>query len=66
VVANKELLEQAQRRLSAQECQLVELRRKGLSWDEIAASLGGTAGGLRNQLARALDRVAQDLRLDEP
>ena len=66
VVANQELLEQARQRLSEEERQLVELRGQGLSWEEVAASLGGTAGARRNQLARALDRVAQELRLDEP
>jgi RNA polymerase sigma-70 factor (ECF subfamily) len=66
VVAGKELLEQAQKRLSEEERQLVELRGQGLSWEEVAASLGGTAGARRNQLARALDRVAQELRIDEP
>jgi len=66
VVAGKELLEQARQRLSEEERQLVEMRGQGLSWEEVAASLGGTAGARRNQLARALDRVAQELRLDEP
>ena len=63
VIAGKE---QARRRLSEEECQLVELRGQGLSWEEVAASVGGTAGARRNQLARALDRIAQELRLDEP
>jgi RNA polymerase sigma-70 factor (ECF subfamily) len=66
MIAGKELLEQARLRLSEEERQLVELRGQGLSWEEVAASLGGTAGARRNQLARALDRVAQELRLDEP
>ena len=66
VVANQELLEQARQRLSEEERQLVELRGRGLSWEEVATSVGGTAGARRNQLARALDRVAQELRLDEP
>jgi RNA polymerase sigma-70 factor (ECF subfamily) len=66
VVADKELLEQARQRLSEDERALVELRGQGLSWEEVAASLGGTAGARRNQLARALDRVAVELRLDEP
>jgi RNA polymerase sigma factor (sigma-70 family) len=66
VVAGKELLEQARQRLSQEERQLVELRGQGLTWEEVAASLGGTAGARRNQLARALDRVAQELQLDEP
>ena len=66
VAVGKELLEQARQRLSEEERQLVELRGQGLSWEEVAASLGGTAGARRNQLARALDRVARELRLDEP
>ena len=65
VVAGKELLEQARQRLSQEERRLVELRGQGLSWEEVAASLGGTAGARRNQLARALGRVAQELRLSE-
>jgi RNA polymerase sigma-70 factor (ECF subfamily) len=65
VIASKELLDQARRLLSEEERQLVELRGQGLSWEEVAASLGGTAGARRNQLARALDRVAQELRLDQ-
>src|SRR4051812_44024068 len=63
VVAGKELLEQTRLRLSEEERQLVELRGQGLSWDEVAAALGGTAGARRNQLSRALDRVAQELGL---
>jgi RNA polymerase sigma factor (sigma-70 family) len=65
VIAGRELLEQARQRLSEEERKLVELRGQGLSWEEVAASLGGTAGARRNQLARALDRVAHELRLDE-
>ncbi len=65
VIAGKDLLEQARLRLSEEERQLVELRGQGLSWEEVAASLGGTAGSRRNQLARALDRVAVELRIDE-
>jgi RNA polymerase sigma factor (sigma-70 family) len=65
LVAGRELLEQARLRLSAEERQLVELRGQGLSWEEVASSLGGTAGARRNQLARALDRVAPELGIDE-
>jgi RNA polymerase sigma factor (sigma-70 family) len=64
VIAAKELLDQARLRLSEEERQLVELRGRGLRWEEVAASLGGTAGARRNQLARALDRVAVELRMD--
>jgi len=65
VVASKELLEEVRQRLSEDDRQLVELRSQGRSWEEIAVSLGGTAGARRNQLARALDRVASALKLDE-
>jgi len=64
-IAGKELLEKARLRLSEEERQLVELRGQGLSWEEVAASLGGTAGARRNQLARALDRVAVEVRIVE-
>lgn len=65
LVAGKELLEEVRQRLGEDDRQLVELRSQGLSWEEIADCLGGTAGARRNQLARALDRVAAELRLDE-
>jgi RNA polymerase sigma-70 factor (ECF subfamily) len=65
VVADKELLDEVRKRLSEVDRQLVELRGQGLSWEEVAAFLGGTAGAWRNQLARALDRIAVELKLDE-
>jgi RNA polymerase sigma factor (sigma-70 family) len=65
VIADKELLEEARRRLSKEERLLVELRGQGQSWEEVATSLGGTSGARRNQLSRALDRVAAELRIDE-
>jgi hypothetical protein len=63
-VAGKELLETA-RRLTDEGRHLVELRDRGLSWEDVAVTLGGTAGARRNQLARALDRVGREPRLDE-
>jgi RNA polymerase sigma-70 factor (ECF subfamily) len=65
VIAGKELLEQARLLLSEEERQLVELRSQGLSWKEVATSLGGTAEARRNQLTRALNRVAVELRIAE-
>jgi RNA polymerase sigma factor (sigma-70 family) len=61
----KELLDEAQRRLSAEERRLAELRGEGLEWAEIAARLGGNAAALRKQFSRALDRVAQELGIEE-
>jgi hypothetical protein len=64
-VAGQELLCEARRRLSDEERQLAERRAQGEGWAEIAAELGGTPDGRRVQLARALHRVARQLRLDE-
>jgi RNA polymerase sigma-70 factor (ECF subfamily) len=64
-VAAKELLAEVHRRLSPQEQRLVEQRNQGRDWAAIAAELGGSPEALRKQLARALDRVAGQLGLDE-
>ena len=64
-VAGQELLQKAQKLLSAEEKRLVELRKEGLAWDAIAQQLGGTAEALRKKLARAVDRVAHQLDLDD-
>jgi DNA-directed RNA polymerase specialized sigma24 family protein len=65
IVANKELLREARQRLSEEERQLADRRAQGQEWAEIAAELGGTPNSRRVQLARALDRVAQQLGLDQ-
>jgi hypothetical protein len=41
------------------------MRSQGLSWEEVAAALGGTAEARRKQLARAVDRVVGEMGLDE-
>jgi RNA polymerase sigma factor (sigma-70 family) len=64
-VAAKELLEEVRRRLSPEERQMVELRDQGLDWKQIAQRLGGSAEALRKQLARAVDRIAQDMGMDD-
>jgi RNA polymerase sigma-70 factor (ECF subfamily) len=64
-VAARELLQETQRRLSAEERRLLELRQQGREWAEIAAEVGGSPEALRKQLARAIDRVGQELGLDE-
>jgi RNA polymerase sigma-70 factor (ECF subfamily) len=63
--AARELLEEAHRRLSPDERRLVDLRNQGLEWNEIALRLSGSPEALRKKLARALDRVAEQLGLDE-
>jgi RNA polymerase sigma-70 factor (ECF subfamily) len=61
LVAGRELLEEYRRRLSVEERWLADLRAQGYEWAEIAARLGGTAEACRKQLARAIDRVEQQL-----
>ena len=64
-VSGRELLDAAERLLSPEEQQLVELRKEGLGWDAIAEQLGGKPEALRKKLARAVDRVAHKLDLDD-
>jgi RNA polymerase sigma factor (sigma-70 family) len=64
-VSARELLQEVQRRLSPEERRLVELRNQGMEWSDIAEQLGGSPEALRKRLARATNRVAQELGLDE-
>jgi hypothetical protein len=64
-VAGAELLHEFRRRLSADERQLADQRAAGLGWNEIAAERGESPEALRKQLARAIDRVSQELGLEE-
>jgi RNA polymerase sigma factor (sigma-70 family) len=63
VASGRELLAELRRRLTAEERRLADLRAEGHEWAAIAAELGGTAQGRRKQLARALDRVAEQIDL---
>jgi RNA polymerase sigma-70 factor (ECF subfamily) len=65
LVAGRELLEDVRRRLSPDERRLADLRAEGYEWAEIAARLGVTAEACRKQLARALDRVEEQLATSE-
>ncbi len=64
LVAGEELLVDFRRRLSEEERRLAELRAQGWDWAAITAVLGGTPEGRRKQLARAVERVVQELGLD--
>ncbi len=64
-IAANELLMEAQRRLSPEERKLVELRNQGLEWNDIGQQLQASPEALRKKLARALDRVAVELGVDE-
>ena len=65
LVAGKELLDLFRRQLNQEERHMAELRSQGCGWKEIAVQLGGTPEGRRMQLGRAIDRVAQQLGLNE-
>jgi RNA polymerase sigma factor (sigma-70 family) len=61
-----ELVEAIMARLDEHERDLLNWKmREGLEWSNIAAICGGTAESARKRLARALDRVAAELRLVE-
>ncbi len=64
LVSQRELLELFRGRLSDEERQIAELRKRGHDWAAVAEALGGTAEGRRKQLARAIARVEQELGLD--
>lgn len=64
-VAARELLDRFRQRLSREELELADLRAGGMAWDEIANRLGGKAQARRMQLARAVERAAGELGLDE-
>lgn len=63
-VAGAELLEAFRGRLSAEERQLAEDRAAGLDWPQIAAKRGDSPEALRKRLARAIDRISEELGLE--
>jgi RNA polymerase sigma factor (sigma-70 family) len=65
IVYGRELLERFEARLSAEERCLVLARRAGHSWETIAARQGETAEAVRKRYARALDRIANEIDLED-
>jgi|SRR5262245_14779055 RNA polymerase sigma factor (sigma-70 family) len=64
-IAARDLLQEVHRRLSPEERRLLELRNQGCEWAAIANEVGGGAEALRRKLSRALDRVSEQLGLDD-
>jgi hypothetical protein len=60
-----DLQQEVRRRLAPDEWQLLDLKNQGHDWAEIAARVGGNAESLRKKLARAIDRVIEELGLDD-
>ncbi|NQT12507.1 MAG: RNA polymerase subunit sigma-24 [Planctomycetes bacterium] len=65
IVAGKELLSEVRRRMTDEERRIAEARKRGQTWDEVAESCGGSAEALRKRLARTIDRIVDELGLDE-
>ena len=60
-----DLQREVRRRLAPDEWQLLDLKNQGHDWATIAARVGGNAESLRKKLARAIDRVVNELGLDD-
>jgi RNA polymerase sigma factor (sigma-70 family) len=65
LATDNDLINAVRSRLGDQERQIADLRAEGLEWSEIARRLGGSAQARRVQLARAVHRVSQALKLDD-
>jgi RNA polymerase sigma factor (sigma-70 family) len=65
LVAGRELLDRFREGLTDEERELADLRSQGVAWADVAVRLGGTAQARRMQLARAVERVARELGLNE-
>jgi RNA polymerase sigma factor (sigma-70 family) len=63
--AARELLGEVHRRLSPEERQICDQREQGSDWAEIADALGSTPEAVRKRHARAINRVARQLGLDD-
>jgi RNA polymerase sigma-70 factor (ECF subfamily) len=64
-VSARELLHEFRKRLSEEERQLAEQRAAGHGWAQIAAERGDSPEALRKQLARAVERVAHELGMED-
>lgn len=64
-VAMEELIREFRKRLTPEERELAELRAGGREWHQIAAERGESSEALRKRLARAVERISQDLGLDD-
>ena len=65
VVANRDLMAEVRRRMTAGEQQLADLRSAGLDWNAIAHQLNGNPDSLRKKMARAVDRITLELGLSQ-
>jgi RNA polymerase sigma factor (sigma-70 family) len=60
----RDLVNKAFGLMDAQVREMAKCRARGLEWSEIASRFGGTADARRKQFQRAVDRIAQTLRIE--
>src|SRR5262249_45610094 len=65
IVAYEELLKAVRSQLSDAERYLAEQRAQGRAWADLAAELNSTPEALRKQLARAVERAAHAVGLED-
>jgi RNA polymerase sigma-70 factor (ECF subfamily) len=65
IAIGREMWDAFRARLTDEERRLADLRSQGCEWAEIARELGGTAQARRKQLARAVNRAAREIGLEE-
>ncbi|MEZ6139196.1 MAG: ECF-type sigma factor [Zavarzinella sp.] len=65
IVEEAELLEKLRNALTTEEREIADRRQNRQDWQQIALEMGGTAEGRRKQFARAMNRAAHDLGLEE-
>jgi RNA polymerase sigma factor (sigma-70 family) len=65
IASGRELLRMVRERLTEPERYLAEQRALGRSWDALAQELGSQADAVRMRFKRALDRVVQELGLED-
>jgi DNA-directed RNA polymerase specialized sigma24 family protein len=62
---NRDFIEAIRSRLSGEECELFDLKSRGLTWPEIAGRLGGKADAMRMRLNRALAAILSEFDAEE-
>jgi len=61
----QELLNKIKSQLAPDEVELLEYRIQGLEWPEIAVKLNAKPDALRKKYTRAMDRVVEDMNVDD-
>jgi hypothetical protein len=62
--AGRELIDRAFRLMDGEVREMAAFRASGMEWSEIASRMGGTADARRKQFRRAVDQIAQNLKIE--